>query len=134
MSKIHCVFIKLKSIFKTQSVIEILFEIFLHFFSILIHKILYFFSCSLPTNFIFKTFLLRENTYFHTCLVKRIWLWKINDVELDSVVFLCVLDSEEKPLSMSFCVQIILKNQVVLIIRYFSSDIQVTTLKSRFKY
>ena len=59
---------------------------------------------------------------FHSVVVKRIWFRKINDIELHFGILSGIANSEEKPLGMTVCVDIVLKNEIILIVRNFDGS------------
>lgn len=54
-------------------------------------------------------------------------------IKLDLVAFPRVLNPKEKPLCVSIGVYVVLHQQVVLLVRHFLGQIEVTTFKPRLK-
>ena len=57
---------------------------------------------------------LGEAEHAHAVVVERVGLGKVKDVELYLVILASISHSEEEPLSVAVCVDIILKDQVIL--------------------
>ena len=72
-------------------------------------------SCSMPTDILEGSHLFRVDKDLHALIIKTVRLAQIEHVEpdLDGLV---VLRSEEVPLSVTTCVDIVLEEQVVLVV------------------
>lgn len=76
---------------------------------------------------------LGEAEYAHSLVVERVWLGQVQDVEFDRVPIAGVADSEEEPLRMTVCIDVVLEHQVVLVVADFHRCEQVSSFESRFK-
>lgn len=48
--------------------------------------------------------------HFHAKIVQAVWLSEVYDVKADFAAFFCVPNPKEKPLCVTMCVDIVLKN------------------------
>lgn len=102
-----------KSVLEGQRVVELgKRKIFPHCV-LLIRNIL---PLSMPAYFVLTDFFFRVYRNFHTIVEHSVALIVVHDVELDFVACFCVLNSEEKPLGMTFTVYIVLHQQIVFAI------------------
>lgn len=62
----------------------------------------------MPPYLLIFGFLLAVNCYLHPVIEHRIILVVIHDIELDTVRFPGILDSEVKPLRVTLCVYVVL--------------------------
>ncbi len=101
--------------------------------SIIILEIRDIFSTSVPTDtFIFK-FFLWISQHFHPFIVEALWLKEVQHVKFYFCSLSCVLNAEVEPLSVTFGVKIILKNEIVFFLWQFVSKLKVPTLETAFK-
>jgi hypothetical protein len=56
---------------------------------------------------------------FHSIVIERVRFCKINDIKLHFSVLSGITNSEEKPLGMTVCIDIILKHEIIFIVRNF---------------
>ena len=117
ISKVNSIIIVFELISESKSV-----KVFVSIFGVLFQVILkvgYIRASSVPLSFILLIFLLRKAKYFHSIVVKRITFCKIETIKFDRFVCSSVLNSKEKPLSVTVSVDVILKDEVVFWIRNF---------------
>ena len=75
----------------------------------LVLSIMHFHSFSDPSYIPFFISRFRENTRFHPILKQRVFLSEVHDIKFKSHIFRDIFNSKKKPLIISFCVDIILK-------------------------
>ena len=94
-------------------------------------------SISIPSDalsIIAVRHLFRVNKRLHTLVVRTLRFYQIHKIELVSCEFLCVLNSKIKPLSISSCVMVILKNEIILIFTNLDSSSKVSRFKATLEY
>ena len=129
MSEVDLITVLGKSMREGQSIIASAESITFSFKSILI--ITDVFADSMPAELLGSiSWHLGETQHAHTFVIEWVRLGEIEDVELDSKILLRITNSEEEPLSVPICVNIILENQVVFVITHFHSSKQIACLKS----
>ena len=69
----------------------------------------------------------------HTVIVERIWFRQVKYIEFDCVTLERICNSEEVPLGVTICVDIILKYEVILLITNFHCSKQIPSLEPRLK-
>jgi hypothetical protein len=111
------IIIMFKSMDKCECV-KVLLEPSNHFSLKIIFIIINLFPDSMPTNVLFLFLLLRETQYFHTVVVKRIRFSQVDYIESVFLPLFEIMNSIEKPLSVTISVDIILQNQIVFILGY----------------
>ena len=74
-----------------------------------------------------------ESEHTHALVVETVWLCEVDDVEADLLVLLGVGYPKEVPLRVTVGVDIILKDQVVLVERQLYCDHQIARFKPRLK-
>lgn len=63
---------------------------------------------SVPADIFLLLDMVTKTKHFHSIVIKGFWFGKIEHVELDALAFSCVSDSEEIPLGVAICVDVIL--------------------------
>ena len=74
--------------------------------------------------------LVTEGQDLHTVVVERIRLGQVDDVELDSLSFSCVSDSEKVPLNKTLSIVVIFTVHFIFVWTNFHYLSKVTTFKS----
>lgn len=77
-------------------------------------------------------FLNRKNDWFHTLIVKSASLGEVDNVEADlEVLKLKIVDFEEKPLRVTFGINVVLQNEIVFSVDLLSIHAEeIATFKS----
>ena len=70
------------------------------------------------------------NQDFHSFVVKRIWLIQVQNIEFHCFAFSGVLAPEIEPLRVSFRIHVVLKDEVIFMVRDFECQIQVPRFES----
>jgi hypothetical protein len=70
----------------------------------------------------------------HSRIIQRVWLQKVNDVELIAPVLSRIGDLKIEPLGVLICIVICLQDEVILVLRLLKCSSKVAGFKSRFKY
>ena len=112
MSKELLIITMFKSMNKSKCV-EILLISSYHFSFEIIFVIIYLLTDSMPSDILFLFLLLRETQYLHTIVVKRIRFGQVYYIESIFLPFFKIMNSVEKPLGMTICINIILQNQII---------------------
>ena len=112
ISEVNWIIIMFKFIRESESMVTAL--IVSHMFTtIIILKVWYIITSTIPAFLVLIEGLLRHNHNFHTVIVKTFWFKEIKKIKFHFLVFPGISYSKVKPLSMPFRVDIILKYQVV---------------------
>ena len=86
----------------------------------------------MPTKFFIaltRTYRVTEDP--HPVIVQRVRFRQVKYIEFDCEALECVSNAEEIPLSVTICVDIVLKHEVVLLITDFHCSKQIPSLESR---
>lgn len=59
-----------------------------------------------------------KNARLHPIVEERIRLLHVDDIQFDAFIFGGILDVKVEPLGVSFCIEIILQNQIILALSY----------------
>jgi hypothetical protein len=84
------------------------------FLSVIILVIGYSFSCSEPSLVCLFFVLLGKNQKFHAVIIQRIRFVQVDHIKFDCPVFSCISNLEKEPLSMTVCVNVVLKDQRIV--------------------
>ena len=72
--------------------------------------VIYVCTDSVPAETFFLLGFGGKTEHLHAVIIKRIWLGQIDKIELDFLPLTSVSNSEEKPLGMAICVDIVAKD------------------------
>ena len=76
----------------------------------------------MPTDIFFLCMFLGVDQNFHTFVVQGVWLTKIKQTESDWGISFGIWSSEEKPLGVTACINVILKRQIIVLFIDFKSS------------